>query len=430
VVVVKLHGDYRDARMKNTKTELASYDPPVVSLLKRIFSEYGLIVCGWSAEWDEALQALLKESAPSPHYGTFWTIRRMPATHAQETIDARAAAVEMIENADEFFDDLHARVAALEELRAGEQLEPAVAVGTLKRYLPDPVHRIRLHDFVERHAERTTRLLTQHQEPVHLSLDQAIHIGAIEQSEADVDVLARLFGLGCAWSDGPEVISMWLRIMKGLADLEDPAPELDAVVENRRRYPALQCLYAGGIGALATNRYRTLVALLENGRVRIKHRDEPFIYAVNVETASSGIRVSGRQALAAASFRLHDLAQDRLHDVVRDDARLTVLFDLFEYLVGLAVFALGKDWAPTGAFRVRHHDEARMEASRGPRLGPHPMQIVGAEIEEQGDQWPMLQAGFLGGSIERLREAQDGYRVYIRRLALSDEQQLRWGMTS
>ena len=46
--LVKLHGDYKDARIRNTEEELAKYPPEYETLLDRIFDEHGLVVCGWS----------------------------------------------------------------------------------------------------------------------------------------------------------------------------------------------------------------------------------------------------------------------------------------------------------------------------------------------------------------------------------------------
>lgn len=57
--ILKLHGDYKDARILNTDEELSGYPAEYDTLLDRIFDEYGLIVCGWSGEWDHALRAAL-----------------------------------------------------------------------------------------------------------------------------------------------------------------------------------------------------------------------------------------------------------------------------------------------------------------------------------------------------------------------------------
>jgi hypothetical protein len=44
--IVKVHGDYVDARIRNTPEELAQYDKRIDKLLDRIFDEHGLVVCG------------------------------------------------------------------------------------------------------------------------------------------------------------------------------------------------------------------------------------------------------------------------------------------------------------------------------------------------------------------------------------------------
>ena len=48
--LVKLHGDYKDARIRNTDEELAEYPHQYDELLDRILDEHGLIVCGWSGD--------------------------------------------------------------------------------------------------------------------------------------------------------------------------------------------------------------------------------------------------------------------------------------------------------------------------------------------------------------------------------------------
>lgn len=47
--VLKLHGDYKDARILNTDQELSVYPDAYNLLLDRIFDEFGLVICGWSS---------------------------------------------------------------------------------------------------------------------------------------------------------------------------------------------------------------------------------------------------------------------------------------------------------------------------------------------------------------------------------------------
>ncbi len=103
--ILKLHGDYKDARILNTETELTRYPPEYDALLDRIFDEHGMIVSGWSGEWDLALRAAFLR-APSRRYTTFWTVRGIPGSGAQQLIEHRRARVITITDADTFFDRL------------------------------------------------------------------------------------------------------------------------------------------------------------------------------------------------------------------------------------------------------------------------------------------------------------------------------------
>jgi len=64
-----------------------------------------------------------------------------------------------------------------------------------------------------------------------------------------------------------------------------------------------------------------------------------------------------------------------------------------------------------------------------PPAGPHPMHVIGREIEERGAEWPLLKAGFLDGSLERLQEVQREYRLVIRRMALTNANPAHWPRT-
>jgi NAD-dependent SIR2 family protein deacetylase len=48
--LIKVHGDYLDARIKNTDAELEAYSPAMDALLDQVFDNFGLLVVGWSGE--------------------------------------------------------------------------------------------------------------------------------------------------------------------------------------------------------------------------------------------------------------------------------------------------------------------------------------------------------------------------------------------
>jgi predicted ATPase len=112
--VVKLNGDYLDTRMKNTPDELDAYDPSVDRLLDRVLDEYGLVVCGWSADWDIALRRAFERS-PMRRYTTFWASRTPPTGLAAQLVELRGAEVIRIRDADAFFTELAAKLSALDK---------------------------------------------------------------------------------------------------------------------------------------------------------------------------------------------------------------------------------------------------------------------------------------------------------------------------
>jgi tetratricopeptide (TPR) repeat protein/NAD-dependent SIR2 family protein deacetylase len=71
--ILKLHGDYLYSALKNTGEELAAQDPNMVSQLRQVLSEYGLIVIGYSGGDKSVMQAL---SEISHRQDLYWCIRR------------------------------------------------------------------------------------------------------------------------------------------------------------------------------------------------------------------------------------------------------------------------------------------------------------------------------------------------------------------
>ncbi len=88
--IVKLHGDYLDTRILNTAAELDYYDEAIDHLLDQILDEYGLIVCGWAADWDSSLRAAI-ERAPNRRFSTYWVYPSKLTDTAQRLIAHRGA---------------------------------------------------------------------------------------------------------------------------------------------------------------------------------------------------------------------------------------------------------------------------------------------------------------------------------------------------
>ena len=152
--LLKLHGDYKDARILNTEQELSGYPGEYDALLDRIFDEYGLIVCGWSGEWDHALRAAILR-APARRYTHYWMVRGEPGDGAKELIDHRQARVVEAQGADVLFGDLAERIRTLERTHRQNPIGVELLVAIAKRYLAQTEYRIQLEDLVAAELQKT-----------------------------------------------------------------------------------------------------------------------------------------------------------------------------------------------------------------------------------------------------------------------------------
>jgi hypothetical protein len=132
--ILKVNGDYATLGHRNTPAELASYPPRWRRLLGQVFDEYGLLVIGWSADYDIALSDALS-GAPSRRYPAFWTTYRGHISEpARRLVALRGAAVIDTNGAEEFLIDLTERVDRI-EAAASRRGRPSTI--RMKRHQPE-----------------------------------------------------------------------------------------------------------------------------------------------------------------------------------------------------------------------------------------------------------------------------------------------------
>jgi hypothetical protein len=266
--VVKLHGDYKDARILNTDEELTAYPPEFDALLDRIIDEHGLIVCGWSGEWDHALRAAILR-APARRYPVFWAARGKLGGGADEIVKQRDAKVIEIADADGFFVGLEQRVATLARTHRQNPLSVDLLVSTTKRYLAKPEYRIQLDELVtaETHAlveklDAEGLTAQAHWDPNEFRRRAALY-------ESLTEPLARMAGVVGRWGDGADktLILDALRLLCKQADREGAG--LNAWLDIRT-YPAVLVVAGYGLGLTRSERWVDLHSLLT---AQIKRRD-------------------------------------------------------------------------------------------------------------------------------------------------------------
>ncbi len=254
--VIKLHGDYLDTRIKNTEQELTSYDVTLNRLLDRLFDEYGLIVSGWSGEWDAALRAAI-ERCPSRRFTTFWATRSPLREKAKGLVTHRQAVLLQIQDANHLFEAMWEKVLALENMAAPHPLSAKLAVATVKRYLVDPTAKIRMHDLVQDETEKLFAEMcgpafgVQQTQP---RLDEELP-KRVAKYESLCDILLSVIVTGCYWGIEDET-KLWVTCLQRIANPRESVADLVWDM-NLSRYPVLLLLYGAGLAAIASGKYKT-----------------------------------------------------------------------------------------------------------------------------------------------------------------------------
>lgn len=335
VTIIKLHGDYQDIGILNTAEELNGYDPAINKLLDKVLSEWGLIICGWSAESDTALQAAFSRVPKSP-YSTHWiTYQGDMKPEAIAIKDVRGAEQIDTMGADSFFDELEQNVMALKSLDAIHELSPKVAAERVRRLL-ETNDLIKLETWLNNELEQAyQRFISQDFNwTLHdICPDRSNHQKCIpiitqkyfEVLETPLYMLATLcwHGKGELHSVISETLSRWMEIPLP----QQPLPYI--------RLPLFILMYTVGIAAAGRESWQYLQAALFDPYVPSKNSEDSgnFLSRLYEETFGD-VKVSGYILHLGMTLNtlLHPLFQTPL---ITSDARYHRAFDLFEMLNGI-----------------------------------------------------------------------------------------------
>lgn len=254
--ILKLHGDYKDARILNTDEELNAYPDDYNTLLDRIFDEHGLIVCGWSGEWDHALRAAI-ERAPNRRYPMFWASRGDLKGRGAELCSARRGVVIPISDADSFFGILVEQVKTLTQSQRQNPVGVDMLINRAKRYLSKTEHRIQLADLV---AEEVERIIARHdQNDMGLSgpvQDNDI-LRRIALYEGVSEGLTKVCGLVGRWGDQSQ-ISIVVDAIRAILNFAKDNQGGVVIYIELRQYPALLAYHACALGLQYSEKWSEL----------------------------------------------------------------------------------------------------------------------------------------------------------------------------
>jgi hypothetical protein len=265
-----------------------------------------------------------------------------------------------IEGADSFFPMLKEKVFALEQLSQDHPLSAKIAATQTKRHIVKPEHRVLLHDLVVQETERA-----------YAAMDPAVfHTGGVPDFvvetakrfrlyESNVELLLSIIIIGCYWGEEQHSY-LWKMILRRLGEPPGSPAGLVAWV-GFRLYPATLLMYAGGIAAIAGQRFHTLAAVLAVPiRKPLEQREEAAALALN----AFHVLQNGLHEFVPGQAKLHTPLSDHLFEILREPFReifpsehdYEEAFHLFEYLQSIFMWFSSPGRATIGRARWRQNE--------------------------------------------------------------------------
>ena len=413
--VFKVHGDYLDSRIRNTPAELAGYPKKFNDLLDRIFDDFGLIVCGWSAEWDTALRASI-EKAKTRRFSYFWAVHGELGSAALRLMEHRKAQRLPITNADNFFSELWRLVEALEQFSRPHPLSTAAAVASLKGYLAEPKYRIRLADLI---SSEVDRVLETTSGPAFSLNDPSVadtmtFTARVRAYEAACETLIAMATVGGYWVEDWHYAN-WQTALTRLATRQGEYG-LSCWIE-LQRYPSTLLLYALGLGAVtAGERGLIFLGKLLSTAVHLERREEqvasqilpPFCLFGNGKGPANLLEGMGNRH-APLNVWIHDLLQPKFSSQIPSSVKFTCTFDKLEVLLALNyAYRTNKAkelfWGPPGCYGYRKENLQRI------------LKELDDTLTDYGDKSPYILSQIFGTSVAECRARIDSLREMVPKL--------------
>ena len=416
--VFKVHGDYLDTRIRNTPAELDQYPPEFDQLLDRIFDEFGLIVCGWSADWDGALRAALIRS-PSRRFTTYWAVRGEPSDKAQQLISHRGAQVIPIEDADVFFQTVQQQVESIEEFSRPHPLSTEAAVASLKRYIPEPRYRIQLSDLIDNTVEQVVEITSSGAFSAEGGPEWNTKsvTARVREYEAICSILLAMAMTGGYWAEEGHY-PVWQRALERVGST--PSSSGSTLWLELQRYPATLLLYALGLGAVEAGRLRFLRHMLGTTIHREHQEDAPAVWILPPSCLFSSVYASGSVMRILESMEkrrvpmndwLHEALRPHADRIIPDENRYTLVFDKLEILMALSCAhyrshdkSLNWYWAPPGAFGYRSDNRARI------------LQEIKESLSTERDESLFVTCRIFGDTAEDCKQGIEALEQFISKL--------------
>jgi hypothetical protein len=413
--VIKVHGDYLDARIKNTDAELAGYSTAMNGLLDQVFNDFGLLVVGWSGEWDTALRSAILR-APSRRYPFFWAARGSVGLLAQDLIDQRGGRSFSITDADSFFVKLGETLEALKQASRPHPQSVEMAIAVAKRYCRDDKFAMEWSEFLHAEVEKVRRYVTCPDYPTVPPTKETLN-GIIETFTIKTEVLRRTCLICGRWGTA-EANRAVARAVQSLSFAAEPQGGYTWYIAMRELGASI-CFYWNLAGLIDRGDWQ-LARQLMHTEIKVDRANLP-VASTLPPTAYDKVEwkfLRGREdRQTPISEYLFEKFKINARDISLRETRAEELFDEMELLISLeaARFRLKRMegtglwfWVPFGRFIWKDHGRHLDEAIK--------------RLEGLSDGDPIYSAGLLGGTKAAAAPVFQAVRKFFGEMA-----SIRWG---
>jgi len=422
--IIKLHGDYLDTRIKNTQDELALYSEKMNSCLDRIFEEFGLVICGWSANWDTALRDALYRRH-NRRFSTYWAYRHDLSADALGLKNHLQAISLQIEDADKFFQKLSDNIGALQTFARPNPLSVPLAIAQVKKFIAEDKYRIQLHDLIQEIIEQSSRECNSEQfvtKGISLNTENFIDIfrSRMQTYEQIMQLPISALSTVVFFDNGKYSDEICKAVEK---TIQVPYYEGFKSLIRLQYYPALLMSYTLGITALESKNYSALAATLLSPSVYDLNEKKPAIYYLNTWRTASDLMIKSLDFPDDSNLQFTPVS-DALCKTISvticpyfsNSRNYQEKFDIYEYLIGLVYLDRNFDdltWkerneAPVGRFRWRYRTILGIDDNICP------IEHFFTNGLRQGENWELLKAGFFRGSPGRLTDCIKAFEDHLK----------------
>ena len=300
-----------------------------------------------------------------------------------------------IDNADIAFSALADKVELLRDGRECDPLTPELALQAAKKYVADPVHRVRLHDLLSQETEAVRNSIS----PEALSWSGPTDADAwrirLERIESACARLVPMAAAVAYYGDDSQQ-SLIRRAVRRLLTYDRETRQFDAPLESASRYAASLMAYSAGISSLVSSSQAHWAQLLACTVQRSRHEDEkPLAQLVSSMSVLNGYhmqpllkpRPEDPDRKTPSSEWMAKRLWPMLQPVVFDEGEFVSAFDEWEMYIALDCASRSRAIL-YGAFIWRNNRDRRT-ASGENRL----VQKVREQLSHCGAQHPLVSSG-------------------------------------